>query len=95
MTDVVKKWVTDWAAVAFSGTRTLASLAIDEWTDESDELNNITLGKAVFCDFHISLGSAWHRVVLMFILIGQATVPQTYKSITCTLLVASQPRVLH
>lgn len=58
MTDVVKKWITDWAGVVFSGTRTLVSLAIDEWTDLADELNNISLGKAVMADFHLTLGSA-------------------------------------
>lgn len=58
MTDVIKRWITDWAGVVFSGTRTLVSLADDEWTHLSDELNNITLGKAVFADFHLALGSA-------------------------------------
>jgi len=61
MTDVVKKWITDWTAVSFSGTRTLVSLADDEWADLSDELNNTTLGKAIFADFNLVLGSAAHN----------------------------------
>jgi hypothetical protein len=58
MTDVVKKWITDWAAVAFTGTQTMASLTNDEWTSLSDEINNISLGRAIYCDFDLSLGSA-------------------------------------
>lgn len=57
MTDVVKKWITDWTAVAFNGTRTLVSLADNEWTHLSDEINNTALGRAVFSDFHLTLGS--------------------------------------
>ena len=57
MTDVVKKWITEWAAVAFTGTRTLVSLADDEWTDLADEINNTQLGRAIFSDFHLTLGS--------------------------------------
>lgn len=57
MTDVVKNWRIDWSAVSFTGTRTLVSLADDEWTDLADELNNTTLGKAIFADFHLTLGS--------------------------------------
>ncbi len=58
MTDVVKNWRSDWTAIAFNGTRTLASLAADEWTNLADEINNTTQGKALFADFHIALGSA-------------------------------------
>lgn len=59
MTDVQKKWISEWAAVVFSGTRTLVSLADDEWTDLADEINNAAAGaKAVFADFHLTLGSA-------------------------------------
>ncbi len=57
MTDVVKKWITDWAGVTFT-TNVFDAMAIDEFTAMSDELNNITLGKAIFCDLHVSLGSA-------------------------------------
>ena len=57
MTDVVKRWVTDWAAVSFT-TNLFDAMANDEYTAMSDELNNITLGKAVFMDLHIALGSA-------------------------------------
>ncbi len=57
MADVQKKWITDWAAVSFSGAQVFDALLNDEWTDESDELNNISLGKAVFADFHVSLGT--------------------------------------
>lgn len=59
MTDVQKKYITEWAAIAFSGTQTLVSLANDEYTNLSDELNNGAAGaKALFSDFALSLGSA-------------------------------------
>ncbi len=58
MTNVVKSWISEWAAVAFTGTRTLVSLADNEWTHLSDEINNAAGGaKAVFADFHLTLGS--------------------------------------
>ena len=40
MTDVLKQYQGDAVSVAFSGTRTLVSLAIDEWTHLSDEVTN-------------------------------------------------------
>lgn len=40
MTDVLKQYQGDAVAVAFNGTRTLVSLANDEWTDLSDVITN-------------------------------------------------------
>lgn len=44
-------------AVAFSGTRTLVSLADNEWTDESDVIDN-SLTKYMMADLRLVLGSA-------------------------------------
>jgi len=45
------------AAVVFSGTRTLVSLADNEWTDESDEIDNSST-KYMMMDLSLTLGSA-------------------------------------
>ena len=44
-------------AVAFSGTRTLVSLADNEWTDLSDVIDN-SLTKYMMADLRLELGSA-------------------------------------
>ena len=45
--------------VTFSGTRTLTSLADDEYTDESDEIDNGVSGvRWPLADFELALGSA-------------------------------------
>ena len=44
-------------AVAFSGTRTLVSLADNEWTDLSDTIDN-SLTKYMMMDLRLELGSA-------------------------------------
>ena len=44
-------------AVVFSGTRTLVSLADDEWTDESDVIDN-SANLWLFADWRLELGSA-------------------------------------
>lgn len=77
MTGVVKNWVTDWASIAFTGTQAFDALLNDEWTDLSDEINNTTIGKAIFADFNMSLGTvvftgADSAVELYLLPIGQA-----------------------
>jgi len=43
--------------VVFSGTRTLVSLADNEWCDLSDAIDN-SIGKYLFADLRLELGSA-------------------------------------
>jgi len=45
------------AAISFTGTRTLVSLANEEWTDLSDEIDNST-NKYIMVDLRIVLASA-------------------------------------
>ena len=57
MTDVVKKWISEWAALSWTSNG-FDALTNDEWTDLSDELDNSAAGaKAVFADFHCALGT--------------------------------------
>lgn len=57
MTDAVLSGYKEEAqTVAFSGTQTMASLADNEWTDLSDEIDNSTL-RYMLADFQLDLGS--------------------------------------
>lgn len=56
-TSYLSGYLAEAQTVAFSGTQTMDSLAVDEWTNLSDEIDNST-NKYMLADFELVLGSA-------------------------------------